>query len=196
MHALPNALTSCWGEVSAANMACLTAFDIIILLALGTGLVTGFMRGFVQEVLSLAALLVALFMLRLFHAPLSEALGDTVGAGASLLAFALIMGVIWGGGKFAAVRIGASTRNSVIGPVDRILGAGFGLIKALLIAASLFMLMMLGYDVVFGGRSERPAWLAQSRTYPLMRATSAALSDVLAERMADQPSATAPAAAP
>lgn len=177
-------------------MAGLTVFDIIILLALGAGLVTGFMRGFVQEVLSLAALLVALFVLRMFHAPFAEALADKVGSGASILAFALIMGVIWGGGKLAARRVGATTRGSFVGPVDRILGGGFGLLKALLIAATLFMLLMLGYDVIYGGQSERPAWVVESRTYPLMRATSAAVSDVVAERLADRPGEAEPADAP
>ncbi len=173
-------------------MAGLTVFDIILLLALGGGLLTGFMRGFVQEVLSLAALLVALFVLRLFHAPLTVWLGDAIGgaAGASVLAFALIMGVIWGGGKYAAVRVGASTRKSFVGPVDRILGGGFGLLKALLMAATAFMLLTLGYDVVYGPRSDRPEWLTNSRTYPLMRATSAALSDVVAARLADRSAAT------
>lgn len=177
-------------------MAGLTVFDIILLLALGGGLVSGFMRGFVQEVLSLAALLVALFVLRLFHASLTVWLGEAVGgvAGASVLAFALIMGIIWGGGKFAAVRIGASTRSSFVGPVDRILGGGFGLLKALLMAATAFMLLTLGYDVVYGPRSERPEWLTESRTYPLMRATSAALSDVVAARIADRSPPAAAAA--
>lgn len=170
-------------------MAGLTAFDIIILLSLGAGLVTGFMRGFVQEVLSLAALLVALFALRLFHGTLSTALEGSIGtsAGASMLAFALIIGVIWGGGKMVASRVGTTTRNSFVGPFDRLLGGGFGMVKALLIAATLFMLGMLAYDVVFGANSERPDWMEESRTYPLIRATSAALSDVIAERLKADP---------
>lgn len=174
-------------------MAGFTAFDIIILLSLGAGLVTGFMRGFVQEILSLAALLVALFALRLFHAPLSTALEGSIGtgAGASILAFSLIIGLIWGGGKFAASRIGGATRSSFVGPFDRVLGGGFGMIKSLLIAATAFMLLMLAYDLIYGPTSERPAWLNESRTYPLIRATSAALSDVIAERLNDA-RATAP----
>lgn len=170
-------------------MSGFTLFDIIVLLALSAGLITGFMRGFVQEVLSLAALLVALFALRLFHAPLTDGLGGTVGspAAASMLAFALIMGIIWGGGKFVATRVGGATRNSFVGPADRILGGGFGMLKALLMVATGFMLMMLAYDLVYGRQNERPEWLAQSRTYPLMRATSAALSDVVAARLADDP---------
>lgn len=166
-------------------MAGLTALDILVLLAIGAGLVTGVLRGFVQEVLSLFALVAALFVLRLLHEPLSNWLSDNIGtpAGASTLAFALIIGVVWGGGKFAAARIGASTRNSFIGPFDRVLGGGFGMLKALLIATLGFMLFTLVHDFAFGPDSKRPEWIAKSRTYPLLRATSAALSDILAERL-------------
>ncbi|MFM6852574.1 MAG: CvpA family protein [Sphingopyxis sp.] len=168
-------------------MAGLTFLDIIILLALTGGLINGFLRGFVQEVLSLAALLVALFALRLMHGPLTAGLADAMGGEtrASMVAFALIMGVIWGGGKFAAMRIGSATRSSMIGPVDRLLGAGFGVLKALLIAATAFMLITMAFDLFFGAGSQRPDWMQNSRTYPLMRATSAALSDVVAQRLND-----------
>lgn len=180
-------------------MAGLTALDIIVLLALGGGAVTGALRGFVQESLSLAALIVALFALRILHEPATMWLFEIVGneAGASVLAFSLIMGIIWGGGKYAAARIGSASRKSLIGPADRMLGAGFGLLKALLLVAAGFMLVTLLYDVVFGADSERPEWMAQSRTYPLLAATSSALSDIVAERLEDDPApATAPNAAP
>ena len=170
-------------------MAGLTFLDILVLLALGAGMVTGTLRGFVQEILSLAALLLALIALRLGHAPLTEALSGRIGTdgAASVLAFALILGLIWGGGKYAASRIGARTRSSVIGPFDRILGGGFGLLKGLLIAATAFMAVTLGYGVVFGGDAVRPEWMTDSRTYPLLAATSAALSDVVAARLAEDP---------
>lgn len=174
----------------------LTALDIIVLVAIAGGVVSGALRGFVQEALSLAALIVALFALRLFHSPLTMWLTEIVGteSGASVLAFVLIMGVIWGGGKFAAARIGGATRKSMIGPVDRFLGAGFGALKGLLIITAGFMLITLAYNLVFGADSERPAWMAESRSYPLLRATSAALSEIVAERLNDEPEAAGAAA--
>ena len=188
MTGLPISLTICWAGDSDDCMYGLSALDVIILLALAGGAITGVMRGFVQEVLSLGALIVALFALRILHQPATEWLTPTIGTetGASVLAFALIMGVIWGGGKFAAVQIGSRTRSSLIGPVDRLLGGGFGLLKALLIASALFMLVNLAYDLVFSADADRPTWMSDSRTYPLMRATSAILSDVAAERLKDR----------
>lgn len=172
-------------------MASFTALDVLVLLALAGGFITGALRGFVQESLSLAALIVALFAVRLFHEPLTMWLYELVGteAGAGVLAFALIMVVIWGGGKLVARRIGGATRKSLIGPVDRVLGAGFGTLKALLIVAAAFMVVTLGHDLIFGKDSERPAWMEESRTYPLLRATGAALSDLVAERLSDAPAA-------
>lgn len=189
MIASPDLLTGCWAGDSANGMDGLTALDIIVLVALAGGVVSGALRGFVQEALSLAALIVALFALRLFHSPLTLWLMEIIGteAGASVLAFVLIMGVIWGGGKFAAARIGGATRSSVIGSFDRVLGAGFGALKGLLVLTVGFMLVTLAYNLVFGADSERPAWMAESRSYPLLRATSAALSDVVAERLNDDP---------
>ena len=184
MAVFPNALTGCWQGDSARTMTTLTAFDMMILLALALGLIVGFMRGFVQEILSLGALIAALFVLRYAHAPLSAALVSTVGdSAAPILAFTLIMAVIWGGGKFVAMRVGRRSRGSVIGPFDRLLGAGFGTLKALLILAAGFVLLMLAYDLVHGGRSARPEWLIESRTYPLMRASGEMLSGVVSERL-------------
>ena len=174
-------------------MAGLTAFDILVLIALSAGAVSGFVRGFVQEMLSLAALVLALLVLRAFHTPFSLWLTELVGteSGASMLAFALIVGGIWGIGKFAARKIGAGSRRSVVGPVDRVLGAGFGFLKGLLGATVAFMLFTLGYDLLFGADEARPAWLAESRTYPLLRATSSALSEIVADRIRSRDEAVA-----
>ena len=175
-------------------MAGLTALDIVVLLALLFGTVTGGLRGFVQESLSLAALIVALFAVRLFHEPVTMWLYELVGteAGASVLAFSLILGVIWGGGKYAAARIGGATRKSMVGTVDRLLGAGFGALKALLIVTAIFMLVTLAYDVMFGKNAERPEWMAQSRSFALLSATGSALSDIVAERLDDEPASETP----
>ncbi len=166
-------------------MASLTVLDITVLMALAVGLVTGFVRGFVQEILSLGALLLALLVLRYGHGLLTDTVGDFIDnqSAASLVAFLLIMILVWGGGKMIARRIGSATRDSVLGPFDRILGAGFGLVKALLIFAAGFMLLTMLYDLTFGPRADRPRMMVESRTYPLLRAAGAALSSIIAERL-------------
>jgi membrane protein required for colicin V production len=113
-----------------------------------------------------------------------------------MLAFVLLVGGIWGAGKALGARIGAATRKaSVIGPVDRLLGGGFGLLKGLLVASIVYMVFTLGYDLAFGSTEPRPQWLRESRTYPLMRATGSALSGVIAERIGMREEAAEPAPA-
>ena len=167
-------------------MGDLTAFDIFVLILLASGAVRGVMRGFVAEVIALGALIAALFALSLFHTPFSLWLSEAVGteSGGAMLAFAILVGGIWGAGKAIGARVGAATRKAaVIGPIDRLLGGGFGLLKGLLVASVVYMIFTLAYDVAFGADEPRPAWLRESRTYPLMRATGSALSGVIAERI-------------
>ncbi len=170
-------------------MSGLTILDVCVLIALLWGTVSGFLRGFVQEVLSLGAIIAALFVLRLGHELATLWLMKLTGGEttASVIAFVLIVGLVWGGGKMAARRIGKLMRNSIIGPFDRVLGAGFGFLKALLIAATLFMLLSLGLGMIYSRDEPAPAWIAESRTYPLLRATGAALSDVVAKQLQTQP---------
>jgi membrane protein required for colicin V production len=157
----------------------MTALDIIVILLVGAGLVTGWFKGFVGEVLSLAAWIVAIVFLKLLHGPVTDALSGPVGthAGAAVLAFVLVFGLVFLVGKFVSRRVGGGVKRSVIGPVDRVLGAGFGALKGLIGATLLYLGANLVYDTVYGGDAQRPAWLAESKTYPLLYASGRAIVD-------------------
>ena len=167
----------------------LTALDIITLLLVGGGLVFGFLRGFVGELLSLFAWIAAVVALRVLHEPFAAALRDPIGtgAGASVLAFALIFGVVFVAGKLGARSVGSATRKSVVGPVDRILGAGFGALKGLIGATLLYLAANLVYDTIYGRIATRPQWMAQSRTYPLLHASGRAIVDFVEARRTRRP---------
>ncbi|HLL59706.1 MAG TPA: CvpA family protein [Allosphingosinicella sp.] len=162
----------------------MTALDIIVLLLVGGGLLLGFMRGFITEVLSLLAWVAAIVALKLFHDPATAALTSTVGtrAGAAVLAFALVFGVTFIAGKLVARRIGGATKKSVVGPIDRILGGGFGALKGLIGATLLYLAANLVYDTIYGRTAERPEWMAKSRTYPLLHASGRAIVDFVEAR--------------
>lgn len=157
----------------------MTALDIIVLLLVGWNLVRGAMKGFVWEVLSLAAWIVAIIFLKLLHTPATNALEGAVGtrAGAAVLAFALVFGLVFLAGKLVARRVGGGVRRSVIGPVDRVLGGGFGALKGLILATLLYLGANLVYDTIWGAQAQRPAWMAESRTYPLLYASGRAIVD-------------------
>jgi membrane protein required for colicin V production len=172
-------------------MHALTALDIIVILLVGGGGVLGGFRGFVTEVLSLFAWIAVVLALRIGHGPVSAALEGPVdtASGAAVLAFALIAGIVFIGGRMVARAIGARTRQSILGPLDRVLGVGFGALKGLVGASLLFLAANLAYDTVFGGAAARPEWMARSRSYPLLEASGRAIVDFVATRRGNHPSA-------
>lgn len=161
----------------------MTGFDIAILVLVGLGAITGFMRGLVQEVFALAAWVLAVVAIRNLHTPLTALLIDTIGteSGAAVLAFTLLLLVPYAIVKLLSGRLGEASRNSVLGPIDRVLGFGFGAIKGMIIAVMTFSVLALGYDTVWGAGG-RPTWITQARTYPFVNAASEEMVKLIAER--------------
>jgi membrane protein required for colicin V production len=157
----------------------MTALDIFVILLLGGATLVGFVRGFTHELLSLLAWVVGILALKAFHAPLAEGLSDSVGtaAGASVLAFAILFFPAFIATKLFARAVGGKARRSILGPVDRLLGGGFGMLKGLLGATLFFLLANLATDMVYGPQAERPDWMRDSRTYPLLNASGRAIVD-------------------
>lgn len=157
----------------------MTALDIFVILLLGGAALIGFVRGFTQELLSLLAWVAGIAALKLLHAPLTERLAASMGSGggAAVLAFALLFLPAFIGMKLFARAVGGRTRRSVLGPIDRLLGGGFGIVKGLIGATLFFLLANLATDMAFGGQADRPEWMTSSRTYPLLNATSRAVVD-------------------
>ncbi len=166
----------------------MSALDIFVILLLGGGAMIGFVRGFVHEVLSLLAWIAAIAMLKLFHTQLSEGLIGPVGngAGASVLAFALLFVPTFALVKLLARSVGGRTRKSVLGPVDRILGGGFGMLKGLLGATLFFLFANLATDLMYGPEADRPEWMTSSRTFPLLNASGRAIVDWVEARRAGE----------
>ena len=171
----------------------LTALDIVVLLLVGAGMLFGFLRGFVAELLSLIAWVLAIVALFYFHTPVAELLAGPVGSGAWLLAFALVFGVVFLAGKLASRRLGGRVRNSIVGPIDRILGAGFGALKGLIGATLLYLALNFVFDMLWGRTAPRPEWMANSRTYALLHASGETIVDLVeARRGADADPEEAP----
>lgn len=162
----------------------LTALDIVVLVLIGGGAVMGLLRGFVSEILSLFAWAAAIFALKLLHTPATLALTHVTHtqSGAAVLAFVLVFAGVFFGGKMVASALGRRTRRSVLGPVDRALGLGFGALKGLLAATVGFLLVNLLLDMWSGQAAARPEWMRGSRTYPLLNASSRAIVDFVARR--------------
>lgn len=164
----------------------MSIFDILVLVIVGVAAVGGFLRGFVQEVLSLAAWVLAVLAIRALHTDLYQFIleqsGDETASG--LLAFALLLLIPYAGMKLIAGRLGETSRTSMLGPIDRVLGFGFGAIKGSVVAVLAFSILVLGYDTVWGYQG-RPVWMTTARTYPVINAASKDLVELIAERRAE-----------
>lgn len=161
----------------------MTGFDIAVLILVGAGAIIGFMRGFVQEILALAAWVFAIIVIRYQHTPVTNFLEPHVGSdsGAAVLAFAILLIVPYACVKLIANRLGAASRSSILGPIDRVLGFGFGAVKGIIIVVMAFSILALGYDTAWGVAG-RPTWITQSRSYPFVNASSEAMVTMIAEQ--------------
>ncbi|QIL02844.1 CvpA family protein [Sphingomonas sinipercae] len=157
----------------------MSALDIFVVILLLGGAAVGFVRGFVYELLSLLAWAAAIAMIKLFHTQLSAGIGSTgtSAAGSAVVAFALLFVPTFVIVKLLARQLGLKTRKSLLGPFDRMLGGGFGLVKGLLAATLFFLFANLATDMVYGPEADRPAWMTSSRTYPLLNASGRGIVD-------------------
>ena len=164
----------------------MTGFDFIVLGIVAIAAIGGFMRGFVQEVFSLAAWILAAFAIRYLHTPLTAAMAEYIGYGIStaILAFALLLLIPYAAMKVIANNLGSAARSSPLGPIDRVLGFGFGGLKGVVVVVIAFSLLVLGYDTVWG-MGGRPTWITTARSYDLVDSGSRSLVEIIAERRAE-----------
>lgn len=162
----------------------LNALDILVLLLLGGCAIGGLMRGFTAELISLATWAAVVVVVKLFHAPLAHALTGVVTTvtGSAVLALAILAGATYLVGGVASNTIGKSVRRSVLAPIDRVLGLGLGLVKGLILASLGFLVVVMATDTMGGGPLNRPLWLTDARTYPLLNATSSWIADMVNRR--------------
>ena len=162
----------------------MTGLDIVVLTFVAIGALLGFRRGFVAEALSLVAWAAAIFAVKLGHGAVAEMLGGLMKSpsGASVLALVLCFGVTFIVVKTIAQKLGDQTRRSILGPFDRMLGLGFGVLKGLLGVTLLFMAAAFVSDMTRADGTARPQWMTEARTYPLLRAGSDAIVNLVEKR--------------
>jgi membrane protein required for colicin V production len=162
----------------------MTGLDIVVLTLVGLGALLGFRRGFVAEALSLVAWAAAIFAVKFGHGAVTELLGGFMKSpsGASVLALVLCFGVTFIAVKMIAQKLGDQTRRSILGPFDRMLGLGFGVLKGVLGSTLLFMAAAFASDMIRAEGQPRPEWMTEARTYPLLRAGSDGIVDLVQKR--------------
>ena len=143
----------------------MTLFDIIALLILSVSTLVGFARGALREVTTVVAfaigVVVAIFALR-FTGPIARAAVHPSWAANSVAVLVVFLAV------YILVRVlAASVTHGVhnthtLGTVDRVIGAGFGLVRGLVVLG----LFNLAFNLA-PPPSGVPAWVGQAKLYAL-----------------------------
>lgn len=161
----------------------MAGLDILIAIIVGVAAIGGFMRGLVQEVLSLASWIMAAIALHALHPALTEGLRNFYRAepAVSLFAFVLLLLIPYAAMKVIIGNASGPSDGAVLGPIDRVLGFGFGAVKGALIAVFGFALLVTGFDEKWG-YAGRPQWITAARTYAAADAFSRQLLPEIAIR--------------
>lgn len=153
----------------------LNGFDWFVLLLIALPALIGIARGFTHEAISLAAWIGAAIVVRFFHQPATLWLTPHVG-GESWAAIIAFIGLFFGVVLIVRIIAGAAggyARRSGLGPLDRLLGLGFGALKGVILASIVYLLIQ--FTSVFDAERQPPQWLVQSRSAPLLAMTSGAM---------------------
>lgn len=153
-----------------------TGFDWVVLSLVGLLGVAGLVRGFTQEALSLAGWIVAIVVVRMFHQDATLWLAPRVGGDASgaIIAFLLLFFGTVLVARLIAGAAGGFAKRSVLGPMDRLLGLGFGALKGLILSSVLFLLAQFATGL-FDPDQQLPDWLVESRTAPILSLSADAM---------------------
>jgi membrane protein required for colicin V production len=158
-------------------------FDIaVVALVLISGLLA-LARGLVREVLSVGAwvgaAIATLYLFR-FAQPVArtyievELIAD-IAAGVALFVVTLIVL------SLVSHALSRRVRDSALGPLDRSLGLVFGLVRGVALVALAYLIFAALFPP-----EDRPAWVAEARTEPLMAEGAAVLASILPERWVAQ----------
>ena len=116
----------------------MTTIDIIILIALGAGVIIGFMKGFIRQLASILGLMVGLLAAKALYTSLAVKLCPTVTDSmtvAQILAFVIIWIAVPLIFTLVASVLTKAMEAVSLGWLNRLLGAGLGALKYLLLVS-------------------------------------------------------------
>ncbi len=146
----------------------MTQFDYVVLIILAVSAIAGFIRGAAREMVTVMAFLLAamtaMFGLR-FAGPMARAAIDPDWAGnvAAITGLFLIAYILFR--LLGAALTRRIQDNQVMGPLDRSVGFGFGLVRGLVFMGALNLFFNAATPA-----ERAPAWITQAKLYPLTTA--------------------------
>ena len=137
--------------------------DVILLILVGGSVISAFMQGFSRELVGFAAAVAALVLGCWFYGTVagyllpylsSKAIADFIGF---LLVFCAVLAV----GAIVGRVLRTFMKAAGLSFVDRVLGAGFGFVRGMLLAIALLMAIM-----AFSPQGKAPRAVVESRLSP------------------------------
>jgi len=159
-----------------------TVIDCVIVLIIVVSAGYAAWRGFLWETLTIiawAAAAVACLYFGPYITPLTRSLVH-VGWLASLLAYAAVFLGVYIPLAFFVSRFSEGVKHSPIGPLDRVAGLAFGIVRGLVIVAIAY----LAFTYFVPIRSQ-PRWVTEARLLPVVQTTADVLLTLVPERPRD-----------
>jgi membrane protein required for colicin V production len=153
-----------------------TLVDVLALLIVLASMGYAIYRGFVAETLSVFAWAAAAFAALYFGPWVTPHMLSLVSTWwiATLLAYAAVFLVVFIPLSFASHRFASGVKSSAVGPLDRVLGATFGIVRGLAVIGFLYIIFSMIVPV-----RDQPRQLTDARTLPLMQSSAEVLLAVI-----------------
>lgn len=152
--------------------------DLLVVAVIGASAVFAVYRGFVAETLSIFAWAAAAFATLYFAPSAAPLLGNSMSPVAGLIvAYVAVFLVVLIPLSFISARFADNVQQSSVGPLDRSLGAVFGIVRGLILISLAYILFTLIVPV-----KKQPAWIAQAWTLPLIQDTGDVLLSLVPEQ--------------
>lgn len=148
----------------------MTLFDYVVLTIVGASVLLSVFRGFVREVLALAAWIVAFLAASLFGTTVAGWLETSIADESVrvLIAFIAVFVTALLGMSVAALAVSGLMRKAGLGLEDRLLGSFFGLARGMLIV--MVLVLLAGLTAL----PRQPAWTDAMLSPPLEALAAAA----------------------
>jgi membrane protein required for colicin V production len=156
-----------------------TFLDLAVVVIIALSVIFAIGRGFVDETLSILAWAAAAFATLFFAPHVAPLLRGHFSHDweAAAIAYVGVFLVVLLPLQFISHRFAETVRRSEIGPIDRTMGAVFGLLRGFAIIGIAYLLF-----TVFVPVRDQPRWVSSARLLPLIQRSS----DVIASIVPDQ----------
>ena len=151
---------------------------LVVLVVLGSAVYATW-KGFVSETLNIFAWAAAAFASLYFGPWVADLLRGLITTYwlATLIGYAAVFMVVFIPLSFASYRFAQGVKRSPVGPLDRVLGATFGVVRGLAVLGIAYLIF-----TAFVPIRSQPGWLTQARLLPLIQSSSEVLLSLVPNR--------------